>query len=63
MGKGFDTILDNRLAFIEEAFETQDEFNGGFKKKNMTSGKSHVSITWTDSKTVMPGQKAIYSFY
>ena len=34
--KIFETILDNRLSFMNEAFENGDKHNGGFVKKSMT---------------------------
>jgi hypothetical protein len=36
LGKIVETILDNRMIFIEEAFATGDVFNGGFKKNSST---------------------------
>lgn len=37
LGKLMEMIIDNRMAFIDEIFSTNDKFNGGFSKGSSTS--------------------------
>ena len=59
--KIFETIMDNRLTFINDAFQKVDQFNGGFLKDSMT--QDNILILTTCIQKQLTLGKPLYIAY
>ena len=59
--KVFETILDNRISFINEAFQKIDRFNGGFLKGSMVQDNLLI-LTTIIEKQMCLGKPLYFAF-
>jgi hypothetical protein len=61
LGKLFEIIINNRMQFIEDAFNTGDVFNGGFVKNSMTTDNMFILLGCIQ-KQLLTGNKLYVAF-
>jgi hypothetical protein len=61
LGKLFEIVIDTRMQFIENAFNTGDVFNGGFVKHSMTTDNMFILLGCIQ-KQLSEGKKLYVAF-